>query len=263
MNNKLFQIQQGLAHKLPYYHKNFPLILFWSQRAGCTSFIKWFFYQIDLLETAIQYNPWVHYYEIQVFNKRPSYQMEILQELMKSEKDTIKLVRNPYHRAVSSFTIFIGTPEHVWSHMRQEMRLLFNQHNQMTEGFSFSQFLQYLKLNPQVIYDGHFSPQYIAGEEAYIKQYIYLENFEESIRKLEEKYGLKHSPLEQITQSAHHFQDKMTLQGNFADVRTTDPAFPKFPIFPTFESFYNEETKILVEEIYKMDFEKYSYPKEL
>ena len=263
MNNKLFQIQQGLTYRLPYYHKNFPLLLFWSERAGCTSFIKWFFYQIDLLETAVQYDPWVHNYEYQVYKNRPTYKMEILQELMSSGKETVKLVRNPYKRALSSFTIFTWTPEHVWSQMRQEMGQLFNKHNQLTEGFSFSQFLQYLKLKIHVIHDGHFSPQYIAGEESYIKQYIYLENFEGGIRKLEGKYRLKHSPLEEITQSGHHFQDKMILQGSFADVRSTDSAFPKFPILPTFSSFYNEETKTLVEDIYKQDFEKYSYPKEL
>lgn len=262
-NNFLPEIQQGLTNRLPYYHSNFPLILFWSERAGCTSFIKWFFYQIDLLQTAVEYDPWVHYYEYHVFKSRPSYKNDVLLELLKAEKDTVKLVRNPYKRAVSSFTIFKMTPEYIWSQIRKEMGEMFNSPEQKDTGFSFCQFLQYLKHNINKINDGHFAPQYFMGEETYIKQYIYLENFEESIRELERKYRLKHSPLEELTQSGHHLKDKMIVEGSFADVRWTDSRFPEFPFFPTFESFYNEETKMLVEEIYKKDFEKYSYPMEL
>ncbi|MEC3122054.1 glyoxalase, partial [Bacillus thuringiensis] len=39
----------------PHYHRKFPIILFWSQKSGCTSLANWFFYQIDLLQTALSY----------------------------------------------------------------------------------------------------------------------------------------------------------------------------------------------------------------
>lgn len=40
--------------RLPHFHEDFPLILFWSQKSGCTSLALWFFYQINLLETALE-----------------------------------------------------------------------------------------------------------------------------------------------------------------------------------------------------------------
>ncbi|HFJ9467067.1 TPA: RNA methyltransferase, partial [Bacillus cereus] len=32
--------------RVPHFNPNFPLILFWSQKSGCTSLAHWFFYQI-------------------------------------------------------------------------------------------------------------------------------------------------------------------------------------------------------------------------
>ncbi|HFK1792859.1 TPA: hypothetical protein ACGXGE_005781, partial [Bacillus pacificus] len=34
--------------RVPLFNSNFPLILFWSQKSGCTSLAHWFFYQINL-----------------------------------------------------------------------------------------------------------------------------------------------------------------------------------------------------------------------
>lgn len=40
-----------ILHKdrIPHYHKDFPLILFWSHRSGCTSLANWFFFKLDYL----------------------------------------------------------------------------------------------------------------------------------------------------------------------------------------------------------------------
>ncbi len=39
-----------ILHKdrIPHFHKDFPLILFWSHRSGCTALANWFFFQIGL-----------------------------------------------------------------------------------------------------------------------------------------------------------------------------------------------------------------------
>ncbi|PEC57548.1 RNA methyltransferase, partial [Bacillus wiedmannii] len=47
-----FIYKQG---RVPHFHKDFPLILFWSQKSGCTSLAHWFFYQINLFKEAIKY----------------------------------------------------------------------------------------------------------------------------------------------------------------------------------------------------------------
>ncbi len=54
-----------ILHKdrIPHFHKDFPLILFWSHRSGCTSLANWFFFQIGLFTEAKKYNNFIHYYE--------------------------------------------------------------------------------------------------------------------------------------------------------------------------------------------------------
>lgn len=46
----------------PHFHQEFHIILFWSQKSGCTSLAHWFFYQINLFKEAIKYNPFIHNY---------------------------------------------------------------------------------------------------------------------------------------------------------------------------------------------------------
>lgn len=40
-----------ILHKdrIPHFHKDFPLILFWSHRSGCTTLANWFFFKLDYL----------------------------------------------------------------------------------------------------------------------------------------------------------------------------------------------------------------------
>ncbi len=54
-----------------HFNPNFPLILFWSQKSGCTSLAHWFFYQINLFKQAIKYNSFIHHYENEIYKKLP------------------------------------------------------------------------------------------------------------------------------------------------------------------------------------------------
>ena len=47
MNNE--DIKRIINHesRFPHFHPDFPLLLFWSPKSGCTSLANWFFFQID------------------------------------------------------------------------------------------------------------------------------------------------------------------------------------------------------------------------
>ena len=68
------------------------------------------FSQIGLYEIAMQYNPFIHNYEYDIYKSKAGYITKLSRELLKGEKDTLKLVRNPYKRAVSSFVSLIAPP---------------------------------------------------------------------------------------------------------------------------------------------------------
>ncbi|PGL86070.1 hypothetical protein CN931_07415 [Bacillus sp. AFS054943] len=246
------------GERIPHFHKDFPIILFWSHRSGCTSLANWFFFQIGLYKEAMNYAPFIHHYEYEIYKNRTNYYKDLELELLNLKKETIKLVRNPYKRAVSSFLILYDNPYATkqWESIRE----YFYNNKNIQKGISFKQFLYYVKdMGPKSSQlDHHFSQQYIEGEEKVIKQNIKLENFNTIIPKLEKEYGLLSSDISLLTNSNHHRAHQMIHKGNYADDDITNPNFPSLP---TYRSFYDEEALNLVSEIFTDDFEAYGYKK--
>jgi hypothetical protein len=196
----------------------------------------------------MNYNEWIHHYRIQCYQNKNHYKKKVKQKILYSKKERVKLVRNPYKRAVSSFLHLVNYPV-----LKKEIGL------SVYEGITFTQFLYRLdsigvslgQINP------HFAEQYRKGEELFINQHIYLETFTDHIRDIENKYRLKPSPLERLTKSHHHAQDKMSTKGNFANFKFTKETLDQ--VVPDYSSFYNEETTELVNKLYKNDFKAYGY----
>ncbi|EEL78820.1 hypothetical protein bcere0028_55700 [Bacillus cereus AH1271] len=47
----------------------------------------------------------------------------------------------------------------------------------------------------------HFTQQYILGEEAYVTNYMYLEDFDQEMQKLESHFELKSAPINKLSTS--------------------------------------------------------------
>ncbi len=260
MHDKEAVLRRLNRTRVPHYHPNFPLILFWSQKSGCTGLAKWFFFQIGLLEQALQYSPWIHTYEHEKYITQPNHKSEIIENLAKEKKDTFKLVRNPYKRAVSQFLILATTKGITnWDKEWEKIRTYFFQDKNAVHGISFKQFLYYIK--DANGYDDHFNPQYLEGEELFVNNYIYLERFHDHISEIEKRYGLRKSNLSSIGKSSHHLSSSMILTGNYADMKITNETFSKSGKYPTYDSFYDKETTNLVNTIFSKDFEVYGYQK--
>ncbi|OKO50645.1 RNA methyltransferase (plasmid) [Bacillus toyonensis] len=244
--------------RVPHFNANFPLILFWSQKSGCTSFAHWFFYQINLFKKAIEYDSCIHNYENDVYKNSSDYFIDLAAALYTKRKNTYKLVSNPYTRAVNSFFSLIAPPyieNPAWKHIRR----FYYGDDSCNKPISFKIFLYYLKTQMTDLEqaDPHFMQQYVQGEEEFVTDYIYLEKFSTEIVCLEQIYQLKTSPLHLFTKSPHHQKDKAIFKGNFADADITDPLFPRMP---TYNSFYDYETIQLVQYIFNKDFTTYNYP---
>ncbi|SDJ17111.1 sulfotransferase family 2 domain-containing protein [Alteribacillus bidgolensis] len=246
-------IKRLITHTLPLCSKEeLPLIFFWTPKSGCTSLIKWYFFQLGLLQQAIDYNDAysIHQYRIKVFETQEDYKVKIAEQLLRGKKDVFKLVRNPYKRTVSSFLSTLNN------------KVLMSQvapgaHN----GLSFKQFLYQIKklgVGKGSI-NLHIAQQYIEEEELFIKNYIPLENFESEIKAIEKKYNLLDSPILDIMQSPHHRAQKMTNKNNkiFAEINMSQESLKK-PL-PDYKYFYDAETIDLVRELFKKDIINYGY----
>lgn len=249
--------ERMVTYRTPHYAKEFPIILFWSQKSGCTSLVKWFFDQIGLLDKAISYNPWVHHYEFEIYNQNEVLMKELREHLYQHKKKGYKLVRDPYKRAVSAFLMMLGENT-FWHTILGDVREHLYGDRESRKRLAFTDFLRYVKeTGPGVtLIDGHFAQQYIEGEERFVNKYIYLERFMEQLAELEEVYGLKKTDPRNFSESPHHFAPAMIHKGDYAEADIFDPLFPKLP---TYDSFYNKETRQLVREIYAKDFEMYGY----
>jgi hypothetical protein len=241
-------LEKLITPELALYEKKFPIILFFSPKSGCTSLVRWFFFQIGLLQKAIDYNPWVHLYR-GIYQSEQDYKSELTTQLLLDtpKKVTYKLVRNPFKRAVSSFFAEFFIKE-----------VMQNVHTDTNTGFSFIEFLYQIKKigASKDLINIHFAQQYVEGEELFIQHHIKLEDFESEIKNIEHKYDLLQSPLSDILTSTHHNSKIMTLHVPSAESIKMKSLEGNLP---TYESFYNKETIDLVRAIYKKDFEAYGY----
>ncbi|MGG3626356.1 sulfotransferase family 2 domain-containing protein [Bacillus gobiensis] len=256
-------LEQYETYRGPLCHKDFPLILFWSEKAGCTNLTKWFFFQTGLMDEALKQQS-IHVYRSEIFQKKKNYYSYINKQLLHSKKDAVKLIRNPFKRAVSSFlTIsyycFTTHPPNGMYADWERISQLYYQGQSPYKGITFKQFLHYLEKTGTELnnVDRHIAQQYIEGEEELISRYIKLENIIKDIEDLENKYGLPHSPHSVYAQkNDHDFKDSMINQGVFADeIITFDMILNKS--LPKFEGFYDQEAVDLCKEIFKKDFEIY------
>ncbi len=204
-------------------------------KSGCTSLAKWFFYQIDLLQTALNYSPFIHNYEYDIYKNAPAYSLRLGIALREKQKETFKLVRNPYKRAVSSFVSLIAPP-YIENPEWKPIRKFLYQDENSSKGLSFKQFLYYLLINGAQAnsINPHFTKQYIADEEKYVTNYIYLENFNQDMKALEKRFELKNAPINEFSTSWHHQTPSMIYKGNFSESDITDPLFPVFQLSKVF-----------------------------
>src|SRR5438552_5259641 len=107
--SKLAAAMALVKKRTPLFVEDFPIILLYSQKSGCTSAIKWFFWQTGLLEEALTFGNWIHRFEYQVFKRAPGYRLELTGALCAGKKRLIKFTRDPFQRAVSSFLMLSGT----------------------------------------------------------------------------------------------------------------------------------------------------------
>lgn len=263
---ELNEKNQLIKFRKPLWEKNFPFVLFWSQKSGCTTLVKWFFYQIGKLDEALAYHPWIHKYENEVFKKHLTYNEELIKAMNSREKTKIKLVRNPYKRAVSSFLMLSSPAVHKnkkhfahreWVNIRSH----FYDDPGSKQGICFYDYLKYLQCTGSRINENnpHFAQQYIDGEETYIDHYLQLEKYSEQIKDLEIRYNLKASDTDpRIIDSGHHRLKNTSSKENYSRMEINEKTFLSKKT-PHYMNFYDEESSELARIIFYEDFKSYGY----
>ena len=103
---RIHEACKGPNHPLFLEDKDVAVI--WSAKSGCTFAVKWFLLQRGELDQALAYSNWIHDYRTQVYRKSPAYQAGV-HRAEYGKFRYLRLVRDPFARAVSSYLHMIRT----------------------------------------------------------------------------------------------------------------------------------------------------------
>lgn len=236
-----------LWHKINYTdalidRKN-RIILEWSAKAGCTIGTKLFFRHLGILEEAESYHRWIHTFRTREFYKR--YGITRHKDLCSPEFTKIKIVREPFNRAVSSYIHLMKFPEPELCRHAGSSR----------PDISFKEYLSFISSRNLFFCNPHYGTQYKYYEtEGIAFDYIIrLENLERDLDRLNKNLGLNLDATG-LT-SAHHVRKSPKPQTSAADKKWSELRRP----FPAYESFYDAETEWIVANLYSKDFNAYGY----
>lgn len=83
---------------------------------------------------------------------------------------------------------------------------------------------------------------------------VKLEESLHILPSIEQAWNLRQAPLGKLSKSGHHTRRSAEIEEAWHHRLKRNQQ-----VFPHTESFYNQELKDLVYELYKVDFEKYGY----
>jgi len=242
------------------------IIFTYHQKAGSTTFLKMFFKNLGILDIAEAYDKsganWIHHYRTEEYQKNNNIEPE---DLFSGEYKLIKIVRNPYYRAVSSFiSAHFNVVESAEYNKGEDITKIkrFNLRDYIIAQHldnSTNSFYNYYKILKDV--DGLKSDQHIDKQkclfEDYIKldEIIKLEELENKIDYLNDKYNLN---FQFIRKSSHHITINKELC-QFVGYDHWDSPSCKMNV-PPYNFFYNDDKiKNLIYELYQDDIQIYDY----
>jgi hypothetical protein len=228
--------------------------------------LKWFLTQNGLLDEALAYSDWVHDYRHEKLFTSKDYVCQCERLFKHSHRDTyiIRVIRDPATRAVSSFLHFVryGHDVEHWPYAAIVTQWKSAAGLQHQPGLSFRQFLMFViaqQLNASVL-DPHFRPQHDAQQDSCVDAHVRLEDLADGLRDIENRTGLPHVDIHQLSQSGHHNPVTMnhgwpTLAAEFsADHKTFDELGT-----PPAQALLDPETRMLIRTAYRTDYEAYGH----
>ena len=221
-------LQKSILLRTPLNHPAVPFIVLWSQKSGCTVILKWFLYHAGLLKEAMEYRSGnnkldIHNYENQVLKAQPSYRTQLIEDVL-DDKPVINFIRCPYQRAFSSFmqnnnSGFLRLADKGKTTPGMEVRLdvlrhVYGEETSIDHGFSFVDYLSWLKANMGGELNPHHSPQHTPLYNLLQIRHFRLDDFNTQIHQLEQEFELKTSRSSRELFSSGHHRAKAKMRKN-------------------------------------------------
>ena len=215
------------------------IIIIWQARAACSSVMKMYFKELNLLEDKyLKARTLVHQLRIKHSQKK-SYIIKKNKALLNKDTKYLHFVVNPYRRAVSSYIHAMKT----------------NYLGDKKKNISFNRYIDNL-INDKYDNNIHHNKQYSFLDKQKKIEYIKMENFKKIKDKFNKKYNLNFRLIEK--------------KGINNKLRKTDKIIKKFigkenwnninSNYPNeYRYFYNHNLRQKVYNLYKEDFKTFNY----
>jgi hypothetical protein len=263
----------NLRYRPPLHHPEFPFVIFWSEKAACTTIVKWFFLQVGLLDQALAFNSWVHDYENKIYKAQAGY-YEALQARLRAGVPCIKFVRDPYARAYSGY-LELSRPlvlagEAHWARKARAQLLadLIGTSAELEYAFSFRTYLRWLATRDMNGLDNHLREQYVPRDEFFDMKVLQIEELAAVFSMLEDEYGLpQQADVHRSLFESNHHQPKSDAFTAEQSSRLLEFAIPirKAPDFKiaTFDrrAARNTDFDAMVKASFRRDIDLYGYGK--
>lgn len=227
--------------------------LIWSPKSACTTAILWYLAHIGHLKDAIAFNSWPHEYRMRVLPVLDEYRRWST-ECNRSHLRWVRVIRCPYRRAVSSY-------RHVLRYGFENAGLdKFLGLPVAERGFSFAEFLGYLRNLDIESCDPHLKQQYHGFESGMSAARVVNADSGPLLMALydfadpgEAARPLLEAEIDRLART-HHARRVVRHQDCSCEVFD---ALGAIGDWPDYSAFLNRQTRSNIEAIYRTDFEKF------
>ena len=230
----------------PLYDFEKKIFIDWNAKCGSVLAMLMFYKEIGVLEYALKKYSWIHKYRSQEYYKTKVKPL-FLDEVLSPQILTLKIVRNPFSRAVSSYR-----------HAMRRKSLC--RRNNLGDDLSFMEFLEGISNKKKD--DQHWQPQKRSIEDKYENFFDHvckLEQIEKDISKVNISFGTSFDPniLREMNYMTGRFATKdIEWKKNVSCWKWSD--LPHNALPPDI-CFYNDKCISLVNKKYREDIECYKY----
>jgi hypothetical protein len=243
----------------PLIHPRARVIIIWSAKSACTQTLIWFFHHLGHLRSARDFHIWPHDYRDYVY-----YYSELYRDAYRLDFSTfkvIRVVRDPYERAVSSFRHMLAQgfgSDTITKRLRYR--------NIGKTGLSFAAFLDCLENSDLTNCNPHYRIQRHPIEDVLPIHYLINVSNEDLFKRLndiEPEIGLPPSDMAEIAKDWlaelhwHKRPEQIMNDGSDFYTRALTVEQARAGPWPLYEAFLTPEARERISRYYAIDLKTY------
>jgi hypothetical protein len=242
----------------PLIHPAARMLVIFSAKSACTNVLIWFLHHLGHAEVARQFHNWPHEYRERVY-----YYSELYRKAYKlnfNQFKVVRVVRDPYDRAASSFRHVLRIP-----FADRDIARASGHRDMPDKGLSFAQFLDFLENSDLVRCDMHYALQRHPIEDKLKPHYLINVSKEDLFKRLngiEADLGLEQTDLQSmawVQRLRRHNRPKAKLASS-SDLYTRPLTREQATVgpWPDSSALLTPEARARIAKLYAVDIEAYA-----